>query len=299
VNRASELATRFVDRLYTHSRLRNVAPRSASTSITIAALDSITNLEGSVRVIKRIGQLSIACLLLSVVEAHAIPVTFEFSATTRSYGTQNGGIPVPEQFNDFNFVFNAPITGSFTVDTDTVGYSSYRYLNGVLTESGTGYFNAVRELSLGIGDQQFSFLASAPAGSYPPAQSFVAVADLPVPSNDPTTNYDGVDINVNLGSGVFSGAYSHLSASFSLIRTEHDLSVISSRDMLSNLTPSQNWSAFFTIYDTAVPNRNYQIWASLTDLTQVTSVPEPSTAALLALGLALTVSGVRARRRSS
>jgi hypothetical protein len=250
-------------------------------------------------VIKTIGRVSIACVLLSAVEAHAIPLTFEFAAQVQSYGTLNGGLPVPAQFTDSSFVFNAPVSGAFTIETDTPAGSSYTYLNGVLTEVGSYYSNSVTQGALSIGDQQFNFLSSVPPGSYDDYQSGVSVTNLPVPSNDPWVNYDGVDLDINFGTGVFAGPYSHLSATLSLIRSEHDLSVISSRGLADSLVPSPNWNAFFTIYDTALPNQNYQIWARVTSFTQTASVPEPGTSALLALGLVLTVSGVSRRKRTS
>src|SRR5687768_3918377 len=140
---------------------------------------------------------------MSALEAHAIPLTFEFSAQVRSYGTSNGGVPVPAQFTDWS-IFNAPVSGSFTIETDTLGRPGYTYLNGVLTETVSVYDNPVTQLSLSIGDQRFDFFRSLQPNTWP-NESSIVVLDLPAPSYDPTTNYDAYDMDVAFGPGVFSG----------------------------------------------------------------------------------------------
>lgn len=247
---------------------------------------------------RRIGQLSAVCLLLGVAEAHAVPLSFEFAATPYSVGTVYGEVQTPPPpFDDLSFVFGASILGTFTIETDTPGAPAYRYQNGAWIETTTYYSNAVTQLALSIGDQQFSFTSSSPPVGSGVQESEISVTDLPTPVSDPLES-DLYSLHVYFGPGVFSGPYSHLSAWLALHRQEQDLSLISSRDMLANLVFSENWDAFFTIYDSATPSLNYQIHAPITRLTQVTSVPEPSTAALLALGLALTASGVGARKRA-
>jgi hypothetical protein len=249
-------------------------------------------------VIRRIGQVCVACLLLAVVEAQAVPVSFQFAANAQSFGTTNGGVPVPGSFYDSAFV-STPISGAFTIETDTLGTPAYIYQDGGLLESGAFYLNPVTELAFNIGDQQFNFATSSPPAGSNIRESTISVIDRPVPSTNPLTNYDSYNFAVYFGPGVFSGPYSHLSASLSLVRMERDLSLISSGDLLANLEPSENWDLFFTILDSASPSQNYQIHAPVTNLTQVSSVPEPGTSALLALGLVLTVAAVRARRQTS
>lgn len=248
--------------------------------------------------IGRIGRLSACCLLLlGVAEARAVPVSFEFDAGVYSVAWSNGGVPVPAPFDDSSFVLGASVSGSFTIETDTLGTPVYSRRDGVYIEDGTYYSNPVTQLAFSIGDQQFSFITSRPPVGSRIVESGVTVIDLPAPDDDPTTNYDSYGFDIYFGPGLFSGPYSQLSASLSLVRMERDLSLISSRDILANLAPSENWDAFLTLYDEADLSRNYQIHAPLTSLAQITSVPEPGTTALLALGLALAATGIGTRQR--
>jgi hypothetical protein len=250
---------------------------------------------------RRIVKFSLACLMLHALTAQAIPLTYQFAAPAPNgygFGYPSGGSPpaVPAHFTDFDWLASAQISGSFTIESEVVGLPSSRFLNGVLTEAGSFYRNPVTHLSLNIGDQSFEFLPTASPGAASPLQSFIHVADLPVPSNDPTTNYDGVDIDVLFGSGVLAGPFSHLEVSLSLVWTERDLSLISSRDMVENLVFSPDWHAFFSLYDRQLQSQ-YQIHSTLSSFTQVAaSVPEPSSWVLFAAALGFAATAQRRRR---
>src|SRR5262249_24190620 len=154
----------------------------------------------------------------------------------------------------------APISGTFTIESQIAGLAASTNLNGQVMEVGSFYPNAVSQLSLNIREQHFDFARTRPPGSLGANESYVSVIDLPMPSNDPTTNYDSYNFNVRLGDGIFEDPFNALTVSFTMVRSEHYLNAIHSRDMVDNLVYSTNWSTFFSIFDQA-SGRSYQIYA--------------------------------------
>jgi hypothetical protein len=230
-----------------------------------------------------------SALMLFAAQSHAVPITFEFSGQPYSAGI---GEDMPAPFDNFLYVLTQPITGSFTVESDTPAVPLVIDHNGSVSLQ-SYYDNPVTQLDFTVAGQQFTF-----DNSRPDAYSNAAVIDLPSPANDPTLNYDWIGVGINLGAGLFSGEYSNLVTVLSFSRSEHDLGIITSSDLVTNLTPS-NWSVFFTLYDPNGPvGSSYQIHAPLTSLTQVSSVPEPTTSALFGMALLLSFSLLGRRKRA-
>ena len=242
-----------------------------------------------------IAKITLGSLLMNVLVAQAVPVTFEFSAISNggSYGYPSEGSPlvVPSPFSDYSWSWQAPLSGSFAIESETPALAGGTYINGEWTEIGNFYFSALRQLSVTVADRQFDFAAVQPPGTYDPDQSAVVVNDLSVPL--PPINSDLYQLGANFGAGIFAGDFSHLEVRFSLLRYENDLSLMTSRDLIENVVYTPNWHAFFTIYD-PVLRSDFQIHANLTSLERVDSVPEPETLALFASGFGL---ALLARRR--
>lgn len=249
----------------------------------------------------RIAKIAFACFLMHAVIAHAVPLSFQFTATGQSvsYGYPTGSNPleVPAPFSEFIWPFEAPVPvfGTFTIESDTRGRPTFTNVNGVLFEIGSSYTNPVTQLNLNIRDQQFAFSSTLPPGSCCTLESDVNIRDLPLQNSIPTTGPDSMNFTVLLGTGIFDGPYSHLEVRFSMRRFEQDLSVISSRDMVENLVYATSWTSFFTIYD-PVLRSSYQLHAPVTSLAQV-EVPEPGTLGLFAIAFALPLLAARTRKR--
>jgi hypothetical protein len=242
----------------------------------------------------------IVCLSLGMGAAQAAPITYQFTATPQGYGfgypSELGPIDVPAPFDDSDWVYGSRISGSFTIDTDVVPLTGSQYIDGVLVPTGNWYRNPITQMSLDVGDQHFDFVSVRPSAGSTIRESSIIVSDLPYPSSNPMNNRDGLDLNVNFGTELLPGAFSHLATSFSMVRSERDLSAITSRDMVENLVFTPNWSTFFSLHDGATGSY-YQIHAPLTSLTRVASVPEPGTELLLALGLGLAGSRIARRKQ--
>ncbi|MFC4310737.1 PEP-CTERM sorting domain-containing protein [Steroidobacter flavus] len=242
---------------------------------------------------KNIGCWFAAAVLMSfAAQSDAVPITFEFNAAPYSVGWNGSEADVPAPFNNTANVWGSLISGSFTIESDTPATPFSIDHNGSWLTLLGSYDNPVTQADFTVAGQQFSFDSSR-ADAY----SLGTVIDLPSPATDPTLNYDWIGVDINLGAGLFSGEYSHLVTTLSLSRTERDPGIIASTDLLGNLMPSTNWSVFFTIYDPGSFDW-YQIHAPVTSLTQVSSVPEPTTSALLGVALVLGFSTLGRRKRA-
>jgi hypothetical protein len=236
-------------------------------------------------------------MLMNAATAFAVPITFQFTATGMGHGY--GGspsiptIPVPAPFADIDWTWQAPISGSFTLETDVLASPTFSNIGGVFTESGLSYRNPVRHWSLDIREQHFEFGGTLPDGPPGLVQNSVNVTDLPLAGELPPSGVDGVTMTLPLGTGVFDDPFDHLRVSFTLSRFEQDLSVITSRDMIENLVFAPNWNMRLGFLDPTL-GTGYQLTARLTSLEQV-SVPESGSLPLFAAGIGLMMFALRRR----
>ncbi|HKQ15066.1 MAG TPA: PEP-CTERM sorting domain-containing protein [Steroidobacteraceae bacterium] len=239
---------------------------------------------------KRAAPYCLASLLaLFATAAPAVPVSFTFSTVIDSIVTDVPGPPMPPPFSQPASILGASITGSFTIETEGQIFPAVVFENNVAVPVGLFYFNPVLRYDLTVVGQPVSFVSTDPSIL---ESDFVAV-DLTAPR--PTVPNDVFALETLFGTQS-SGPFEGLSVFAQLVRLEPDLTVIQSTDMLLGLTTPAEWSLFLTF---RIPRTQpiYQIHGNVTDLQQAIAVPEPDTARLFIVGLALL--GVAARRRVS
>lgn len=229
----------------------------------------------------RAGSYSLTCLLLLIGSAaQAVPVSFRFSSVLDSTST--------------DFPLGAQVAGSFTIETDVATYPAEVFDGTTFSTIGLFYWNPVLRYDLDFGGQLFSFVSTRPSFPDGIQESSFAAFDRPEPSSDPTTNYDLYQLDSDFGAGQLGAPNDNLHAFASLIRTEFDLSVIESTDMLLGLTTTTRWDFFFTIFDPETGDGS-QVHGIVTNLQQVIEAPEPGTVGLFIAGLGML--GLSRRRR--
>jgi hypothetical protein len=226
---------------------------------------------------KTVASYSFACLLaLVATAAQAVPVSFSFSTVLET------GNP------DFDFLpVGAQVVGSFEIETDVPVFPAETFENGEFSTVGLFYWNPVLRYDLDVGGQHFSFVSARPTVEDGIQESSFTAFDRPEPSSDPLTNYDLFQLDADFGTRHLSPPNDGLKVFATLVRTEFDLDVIQSTDMMFGLTTTPRWDFFFSIFDPETFN-GPQVHAVVTDLHQVAvTTPEPGTVGLFVLGLGM------------
>ena len=222
-------------------------------------------------------------LSMAASAAHAVPVSFQFVVEAPGSFAWSGPEeafppePVPAELA---VALQQPIVGSFTFETISPFTLGYLPNEGQLVEVGATYINPVSLFNVQLGDQTLSFTTAAPSPDV--YESSISVVDLP----PQLTQYpaDFYSLSVFMGTGLIPG-FENYRVGASLTLTESDLTRIASYDPLQPLLLSDApWNFSFALYNPAT-DISYSIFSPVTQLAQVTQVPEPGTSALLAIGV--------------
>lgn len=249
----------------------------------------------------RIGKFALSCALMNATAALAVPITFEFTALGLgpAYSGPAGTpfLAVPAPFADFDWTWEAPISGSITLESDVVGQRSFAIINGERIEAGLTYVSPVSQLTLDIRERHFEFTRTVPPGvSAPsPGESFIGVSDLSPGDNAPPGLRDGVLTSVQMGTGVLEDPFSHLAVIFSMSVFTQDRGIITSPDMIENFSFMPGWTMSLSFLDRQT-SAGYSLRGNVTSIERV-SVPEPGSLSLIAAGLGL-MFAIRRRRAS-
>jgi hypothetical protein len=237
----------------------------------------------------------LVCLLsLLATTVQAVPLSFRFSSVIENAAIGAEGVPPP--FDDFTKVLGASITGSFTIESDVESFPAEFFENGQLVPLGLSYWNPVLRYDLTVAGQAFSFVSKRPTLEDGIQESSFTAIDRPTPSPNPFTNYDLYQLDTDFGVGQFDSPFAGLSVFATLLRQEHDLTLIQSTDMVTGLTTPAQWRIFFSIIDPETFN-TYQLHGAVMDLQQVSDTPEPGVAGLLVIGAGMLGLAMRRRRQ--
>lgn len=247
---------------------------------------------------KRVARYSVACLFtLLATAAQAVPVTFQYSTVIESVsaGLPPGGGLAP--FEDPFSLLGTSVVGSFTIETDAEVFPGEIVQNGALITVGLFYWNPVVRHDVEIAGQHFSFVGARPPfdGGNGTLESNFFATDLTAPLPNPFIR-DGYDLDTSFGLGQLAAPNGGLELATSLTRAEFDFTQIQSTDMLLGLTTPAEWHFFFTIFAPAT-GVGTQVHGMVTDLRQVVTAPEPGTAGLFVVSLAMLGLATRRRRQ--